>query len=282
MTAKKRSVVLINGLWMTPLIWEDWVKHYSDMGYHVLAPSWPRMDRPIEDIRANPAILNGLGVDEIVEHYEKIIKGLKEPPIIMGHSFGGLFAQILADRALGSAVVAIASAPVKGMLILPFSTAGASFPALGNPFTSNRAAPLTPEQFQYVFGSLLGREESGRAYGRYAVPGPDHALFQAGFANFNPHASTLVDFHNNDRSPLLLIAGGKDHVSPASVIRRNFHLHRESAAVTEFKEYAQHSHFILGEKGWEQVADYALSWAEQALQPERAAIEDDELVVAGR
>jgi len=262
---KPNTIVFIHGLWMTPLSWEKWTKRYIDQGYKVVAPGWPGMDgKTVEEIRANPDALATLSVEEIVAHYEGIIRGLDEPPIIMGHSFGGLFTQILVDRGLGAAGVAISSGPVKGILLLPFSTLRVSFPALSNPFNTNKAAALTPEQFHYAFGNLLSKEESEAAYERYAIPGPDHVLFQAGLANFNPHAATAVDFHNNDRAPLLLVAGGVDHISPASVIRANYNLYRKSKAVTEFKEYPEHSHLILGEKGWEEVADFALDWAVEA------------------
>ena len=86
-------------------------------------------------------------------------------------------------------------------------------------------------------------------------------LFQAAFANFNPHAATAVDFQNNDRAPLLLVSGGKDHVSPASVVEANFKLYRKTKAVTEYKEFPERTHYTLGQKGWEEVADYALEWA---------------------
>ncbi|HVT14402.1 MAG TPA: alpha/beta hydrolase [Fimbriimonadaceae bacterium] len=269
MNTKPNKIVLIHGLWMTPLSWEKWIQRYTDAGYDVLAPGWPRMEGSVEEIRRNPDALAGLSVEEIVEHYDGIIRNMAEPPIIMGHSFGGLFTQILADRGLGASAVAIASAPVKGILLLPFSTLRVSFPALSNPFNTNKAAALTADQFHYAFGNLLGEEESRRVYERYAVPGPDHVLFQAGFANFNPHAATTVNFHNDDRAPLLLIAGGKDHISPASVIRANYHLYRKSKAVTEYKEYPEHSHYILGETGWEEVADFALDWATKAAQEDR-------------
>lgn len=255
------TVVLIHGLWMTALSWERWTDRYTSKGYRVIARSWPRMERDIDEMRRDPDSLAGLGVDEIVDHYERIIRPLDRPPIIMGHSFGGLFTQILVDRGMGAAGVAIASAPVKGILILPFSTLKVSWPALHNPFNDQRAAPLTPDQFHYAFGNLMNEEDSRAAYDRYAIPGPDHVLFQAGLANFNPHAATAVDFRNDDRAPLLLIAGGKDHVSPASVIRANHNLYRKSKAVTDYKEYPEHSHFVLGEQGTEEVADYALAWA---------------------
>ena len=189
------------------------------------------------------------------------MNALERPPIIMGHSFGGLFTQILIDRGLGAAGVAIASAPVKGILLLPFSTLKSSFPALSNPFNYRRAAPLTPDQFHYAFGNNLTEADSRLAYNRYAVPGPDHVLFQAALANFNPSAPTTVDFANDTRAPLLLISGGKDHIAPTELVRMNFNLYSKSKAVTEMKEYPNRSHYTLAEPGWEEVADFALEWA---------------------
>jgi len=147
---------------------------------------------------------------------------------------------------------------------LPFSTLRVSFPALSNPFKVHKVAGLNEEQFHYAFGNLLSDEESKKVYARYAVPGPDHVLFQAGLANFNPHAATAVDFHNDDRAPLLLIAGGKDHIAPASVTKANYNLYRKSKAVTDYKEFPERSHYTLGQPGWEEVADYALDWAANA------------------
>jgi pimeloyl-ACP methyl ester carboxylesterase len=255
------TVVLIHGLWMTALSWEHWIPRYQDRGYRVIARSWPGMEGDIEELRRDPSAVAELGLTEIVDHYDAIIRELDRPPIIMGHSFGGLITQILIDRGLGAAGVAIDSAPVKGILLLPFSTLKVAFPALRNPLNDHRAAPLTPDQFHYAFGNLLTEEESKAVYDRYAVPGPDHVLFQASFANFNPHAATTVDFHNDDRAPLLLIAGGKDHIAPASVTKANFNLYRKSKAITDYKEFPDRSHYTLGQDGWEEVADYALDWA---------------------
>jgi alpha-beta hydrolase superfamily lysophospholipase len=257
------TIVLIHGLWMTPLSWEHWIKRYSDRGYRVIARGWPGMDGDIDAIRRDPSKIAGLGVTEVVDHYDAIIRGLDKPPIIMGHSFGGLMTQILIDRGLGAAGVAIDSAPVKGILLLPFSSIRSAWPALSNPFNYNKATALTAEQFHYAFGNLLSEAESNAAYERYAVPGPDHLLFQASLANFNPHAATAVNFHNDDRAPLLLIAGGKDHIAPAAVTEANYRLYRDSKSVTDYKEYPDRSHFTIGQKGWEEVADYALDWAAQ-------------------
>jgi alpha-beta hydrolase superfamily lysophospholipase len=246
---------------MTALSWEHWIDRYESRGYRVVARSWPGMEGDIDELRRDPSSVAGLGITEIVDHYEKIVRDLDSPPIVIGHSFGGLVAQILLDRGLGAAGVAIASAPVKGILFLPFSTLKVSFPALRNPANDRRAVPLTPEQFHYAFTNTLSEEESLNVYERYAVPGPDHVLFQAGLANFNPHAASTVNFHNDDRAPLLLVSGGHDHISPPSVVRANFNLYRKSRAVTDYKEYPERTHYTLGESGWEQVADFSLDWA---------------------
>ena len=255
------TVVLIHGLWLTALSWERWAERYAARGFRVVARSWPGMEGDIEELRRDPSAIASLGVTDVVEHYERIIREVERPPIIVGHSFGGLVAQILLDRGLGAAGVAISPAPVKGIFLLPFSTLKAAFPALKNPFDTYRAVPLTLEQFHYGFTNHLTEEESAPIYGRYAVPGPNHVLFQASFANFNPHAATMVDFHNDDRAPLLIVGAGRDHTVPASVAKANYNLYRKSTAVTEYKEYPERTHWTINQDGWEGVADFALDWA---------------------
>jgi pimeloyl-ACP methyl ester carboxylesterase len=255
------SIVLIHGLWMTPLSWEHWVERYSKRGYEVLAPPWPGMDGDIEELRANPEQIENLGIEDIVDHYDAIIRGLDRQPIIIGHSFGGAFTEILLDRALGAAGVAIDAAAVRGVTKLPFSTLKSAFPVLKSPSNRHRAVALTAEQFHYAFTNTIDEDESERAYERYAVPGPGRVLWQGALANFNPHTPDQVDFHNDDRAPLLLIAGGADHVVPAAVDRQMAHKQSKSKAITEYKEFPGRSHFTIGQDGWEEVADYALDWA---------------------
>ena len=271
MPEKPNSIVLIHGLWMTSLSWENWAARYAAQGYRVIARSWPGMEGDIQELRRDPSAIATLGIGTIVDHYEQIIRGLDSPPLIVGHSFGGLITQILLDRGLGAAGVAIAPAPVKGILFLPLSTLRVSFPALSNPANNHRAVPLTPEQFHYAFTNNLSEEESRKVYEQYAVPGPDHVLFQAAFANFNPHAATAVDFQNASRAPLLLISGGNDHVSPASVVEANFKLYGKSKAVTEYKSFPGRTHYTLGQDGWEAVADYALTWLETHARKQTAS-----------
>ncbi|MEO8371113.1 MAG: alpha/beta hydrolase [Candidatus Solibacter sp.] len=262
MPPKSHPIVLIHGLWMTSASWANWVARYTAMGYHVVARSWPGMEGDIDQLRRDPSAIATLGIGEVVEHYERIIRSLENTPFIIGHSFGGLITQILLDRGFGSAGVAIAPAPVKGILFLPLSTLRVSLPALSNPANNHRAVPLTAEQFHYAFTNSLSEAESMAVYEKLAVPGPDHVLFQAAFANFNPHAATAVDFQNGDRAPLLLISGGNDHVSPQSVVEANFKLYGKSKAITEYKAFPDRTHYVLGQDGWEEVADYALTWSE--------------------
>ena len=230
------SIVLINGLWMTALTWEHWVKLYADEGYHVVARSWPGMEGDIEQLRRNPSGIAKLGLVELVQHYEQIICQLDEPPIIIGHGFGGLVTQILVDRGWGAAGVAIATAPPKGVFRLPFSTFKVLLSALGNPSNLPGTTSLTPKQFQHAFTNTLSEAESLAVYQRYIVPAPNRIVYQATFANFRRNGATAVNFQNNTRAPLLFVAGGNDHVAPPSLVKANFELYRSSKAETDYQE----------------------------------------------
>jgi len=259
--ATSDTIVLIHGLWMTPRSWEHWVTRYTAAGYTVLAPAWPGLDAEVEALNADPTPLTKLSITSIVDHYERIIRDLDRPPTIIGHSFGGTFVQLLLHRGLGAAGVAIASSTVKGVLRLPLSTVRATLPVLRNPANRHRAVPLTPEQFHYAFTNTLTAAESREVYDRYHVPAAAGVLFEGAFANLNPRAATKVDFANQSRAPLLFIAGGADRVIPPTVNRDNAWKYRRSSALTAYREYPGRSHFTIGQPGWEDVADYALSWA---------------------
>ena len=255
------TVVLIHGLWLTAASWEHWVERYEGRGFTVVAESWPGMDGDLTALRDDPSGLNDLGIAEIVDHYAGIVSALDRPPIIMGHSFGGAFTQILLDRGLGAAGVAIDAAAVKGINRLPLSALRSAWPALKNPANRHRTTMLSPEEFHYAFTNTLTEEESAAVYERYAAPGPGRVLFQAALANFNRHAPTHVDFKNDDRAPLLLIGGGADHTVPAVVDKSTAKHYGKSAAITEYREFPDRSHYTVGEDGWEEIADYSLEWA---------------------
>jgi alpha-beta hydrolase superfamily lysophospholipase len=255
------TIVLIHGLWLTPLCWEKWVDHYQSKGFNVLAPSWPGMEGEIEQVRHNTTPYERIGIKEIADHYERIIRELDRPPIIMGHSFGGLITQVLLDRGLGAAGVAISPAPIKGILVLPFSALKVASVALKNPANRNKAVPLTPDEFRYGFGNLLSVEDSQRAYDRLAIPGPGRVLFQAAFSNVTPGSPAAVHPKNGKRAPLLLQANGKDHTVPAGVTKNAYKIQRKAQSPTGLKEYPDRSHYTFAQDGWEGVADDALDWA---------------------
>src|SRR3954447_8278000 len=258
-TTSPDTVVLIHGLWMNGRSWEHWQERYEARGLRVLAPSWPGMDGDVEALRADTSAFDDLGVAAIVDHYAGIVSELEAPPVIMGHSFGGAFTQILLDRGLGAAGVAIDPAPLKGMHLLPLSTLRSSTPVLHNPANRHRAVALTPKEFHYAFTNTLDDDASQAVFDRYAVPGPGRVLFEGALANLSPHSPVSVDFHNDDRAPLLLIAGGDDHVSPEALTRSNAKKYKGDA-VTELKVFEGRSHYTLGQEGWEDVADYAIDW----------------------
>ena len=243
---------------MTALSWENWVRHYTDKGYWMIAPNWPGMEGDIELLRRDPGSFANLGVTDVVDHYEKIIRELETPPVIIGYGFGGLVAQILLDRGWGAAGAAIASAPVKGIARLPLSVLKLAFSVISKSH-SNKTASLTAEQFHRAFTNSLTETESLDAFKRYVVPAPDRILLQTAFANFTLHTPAAVNFCNDTRAPLLLVAGGQDRVVPSSLVKANFDLYRKSKAETDYKEFADQTHFTLLQET--KIADYVLGWA---------------------
>jgi pimeloyl-ACP methyl ester carboxylesterase len=256
------TIVLIHGLWMTPLSWEHWVTRYESRGYRVLALTYPGFEAGVEALRKDPTPIEKVTVPATVEHLESAIEKLDRPPIIMGHSFGGALTQILLDHGYGAAGVAIDSVPTEGIRVVPPSQVRATFPVLKNPANRHKAVGFTPKQFHYAFTNNLSEEESAKVYERYHIPAPGNWVWGPVLANFTPgHQDTYVDFKNDDRAPLLFISGGEDNIMPASVNESNMHHYRRSKAITDYKEFPQRSHFTVGEEGWEEVADYALDWA---------------------
>ena len=202
-------------------------------------------------------------VPRIIEHLEAVIDGLDAPPVLIGHSAGGAFVQILLDHGRCAAGVALNSAPTEGVKVVPLSQAKSVFPVLNNPKNRHRAVGLTFEQWTYAFTNTFEEAEARRLYERYAIPAPGSILWGSVLANFSPgHQDTWVDYHNDDRAPLLFISGGEDHIMPPKVQRSNAK-HYKSKTVTEVEERPGRSHLMPAEEGWQEVADHALDWALQ-------------------
>jgi pimeloyl-ACP methyl ester carboxylesterase len=249
---------LIHGLWLTPRSWERWIERYADLGYRVLAPSWPGMESEVEELNANPSALASLTVEHIIDHYESIVIEVERPPIVMGHSLGGTFTQILLDRGLGAAGVAVASATVEGTRDIPLTAIKVASPALG-PVRKGEPVLLTAQEFHYAFANTGSREESNALYARYVVPAPGGLLTEHAFASFRRARPLSVAVDREARAPLLFIGFGEDHAMRPKLVRPDAET-SNSSSVTEFVGFPGRPHF-LGAPGWESVADYALAWA---------------------
>ncbi|HET6998464.1 MAG TPA: alpha/beta hydrolase [Solirubrobacterales bacterium] len=255
------TIVLIHGFWVTPRSWEDWITHYEKAGMKVIAPAYPGFEVEVEALNEDPSPIEAVTVPQIIEHLESVITALDKPPILIGHSAGGVFVQVLLDHGFGAAGVAMNSAPTEGVPIVPLSQVRASWPVLKNPANRHRAVALTPEQWHYAFTNTFSDEESLRLYERYAIPASGSIFWESAFANLTPgHQSSYVDYKNDERAPLLFISGGEDHLMPPSIQRSNAK-HYKSDTVTEVKEYDGMPHLLPAQEGWEEVADYALTWA---------------------
>jgi pimeloyl-ACP methyl ester carboxylesterase len=260
-----RTIVFIHGAWVTPACWDRMLPWFEARGYRCIAPAWPGKDRPVEAIRADPAALKGLGIGEIVDHYEAIVRSLDDPgpPILVGHSFGGLFTQILLDRGLGAAGVAIDSAPPRGVWPFELSAFRALGPALLRSLLGRRVVRWSFGEFRYGFVHTLPEAAARDAYDRYVIPESGRVFFQGALAPIDPRSPTRVNFANGTRAPLLMIAGEKDHVVPPVVNRRNHRAYRRSTARTDFREFPNRVHWILAEDGWEEVAEHVAGWLDE-------------------
>lgn len=257
------TIVLIHGFWVTPRSWEHWISRYESQGYRVIAPAYPGFEVEVESLNRDPSPIEKVTITEIVEHLENVVRELSSPPIIMGHSAGGVFTQVLLDHGFGAAGVAINSAPTEGVAVLPLTQLRATFPVLKNPANRHKAVGFTPEQWKYAFTNTFTDDESRALYDRYHIPASGAIFWESAFANITPgHQGSWVNYENDNRAPLLFIAGGADHLMPPSVQRSNAK-HYTSNTITEVKEFEGRAHLMPAQQGWEEVADYALSWAVQ-------------------
>jgi pimeloyl-ACP methyl ester carboxylesterase len=253
-------VLFIHGLWLHATSWEPWTHLFRDAGYEPHAPGWPGDGDTVEASRANPEAIAGHGIDDVTEHFARIIDGLPSPPVLIGHSFGGMIAQKLLGQDRAVAAIAIDAAQIKGVLPVPLSALKATLPVFKNPANKNRAVSLTAEQFRFAFANAVSEKESQELYEHWTIPAPGRPLFEAASANFNPHSPAQVATGNQNRGPLLLITGGKDHTVPESVTRSTLKQYRHSEAVTDIVKFDDRSHSLTIDSGWREVADACLTW----------------------
>jgi pimeloyl-ACP methyl ester carboxylesterase len=265
-------LILIHGAWLSAGSWKNYLEYFGKRGFAVSAPEWPRKQGDVDEMRATAEASAGLGVQEIVEHYEQLIRELDHPPVLIGHSYGGLFVELLLDRGLGRAGVAMSPAPPKGMLALPFSTLKAAAPALAHPSKWHGVVTLTPEEFSFAFVNTFSEEDAAAAYEQYAVPETGQIFYEGGFANFHLHPPTEVHFKNDDRAPLLLVGATEDHTVPASLTKAQYKRYERSSAKTDYLEFEGRPHLHMIAPDWQEVAAAIDSWLDGVLDaPEPAA-----------
>jgi non-heme chloroperoxidase len=256
-------VVFIHGLWLLPSSWDRWAEVFRGAGYAPITPGWPDDPETVEEAKAHPEVFAGKTVGQVADHYEEVIGKLEKQPAIVGHSFGGLLAQILAGRGLSNATLAIDAAPFRGVLPLPISALRSASPVLSNPANRHRAIPLTFDQFRYAFANAVTEEEAQRLYDEYAVPAPGAPLFQAAAANLNPWTEVKVDTENPYRGPLLVISGERDHTVPMAESQATFKLQEKNTGVTEFAEMPNRGHSLTIDAGWLEVCNTSLAFVQR-------------------
>jgi non-heme chloroperoxidase len=253
-------VVFIHGLWLLPSSWDRWAAVFEDAGFAALTPGWPDDPETVEEANARPDVFAHKTVGQVADHYAEVIGALARKPAVIGHSFGGLLAQIVAGRGLAAASVAIDSAPFRGVLPLPLSALKSSRPVLGNPANRNRAVPLTYDQFRFAFANAVGEDEAHALYEEFAVPASGAPLFQAATANLNPWTEAKVDTRNPERGPMLIVSGENDNTVPRAIADATFKQQRHNEGVTEFVEMPARGHALTIDGGWREVADTALAF----------------------
>jgi pimeloyl-ACP methyl ester carboxylesterase len=259
----RQPVVFVHGLWLLPNSWDRWATLFNKAGYVSLAPGWPDDPDTVEEANADPQVFAHKSIGQVADHFARIASGLKRKPAVIGHSFGGLVAQMIAGRGCSSVCVAIDPAPFQGVLPLPFSAIKSAFPVLKNPLNRSRAIPLTYEQFRYAFANAVPEDEAHDLYREFAVPGSGTPLFQSATANFNPWTEAKVDVDNAERGPLLLMSGEKDHTVPWAVTHASFERQLLNKGVTEILKIPDRGHALTIDNGWHYVAGKALEFVER-------------------
>jgi pimeloyl-ACP methyl ester carboxylesterase len=258
-----KPVAFVHGLWLLPSSWDRWAAVFEAAGFATISPGWPDDPDTVEEAKTHPEVFAHKSVGQIADYVEGIIRRLEKKPVVIGHSFGGLLAQIIAGRGLAAATVAIDPAPFRGVLPLPISALRSASPVLSNPANRNRAVPLTYEQFRYSFANAVGEEEAKELYETYSVPGSGVPIFQAAAANLNPWTEAKVDTKNPERGPLLIISGERDHTVPPAIANAAYKRQKRNEGVTEIVEIPGRGHALVIDSGWREVADTALTFVQR-------------------
>ena len=256
-------VVFIHGLWLLPSSWAKWADLFRQAGYAPLTPIWPDDPGTVEEARAKPDVLAKKTLKQIADHTSEVVRALDKKPVIMGHSTGGLLAEMLAGQGLSAVTVAIDPGVFRGVLPLPASTLKVAGPFLINPAWRGRAITLTFDRFKYGWANALDEGEAKELYDTYHVAGSGIALAQMANANLNPWTESRVDTKNPDRGPLLIIDGEKDHTVPWAIANAAYKRQKRNPGVTEIVKMPNRGHALTIDHGWREVAETALNFVKR-------------------
>jgi pimeloyl-ACP methyl ester carboxylesterase len=259
----RAPVVFIHGLWLLPSSWENWARLFEEAGYAPITPVWPDDPDTVDEARTDPDVFAGKTLKQIADHTAEVIGQLHRKPAVMGHSTGGLLCQMIADRGLSAATVAIDPGPFRGVLPLPISALRSAGPVLKNPLNRGRAVTLTLDQFKYGWANALSHEEAKELYDAYHVAAPGVALMQMANANLNPFTEAKLDPKNPERGPLLIIDGEKDHTAPWAIANASYKRQKRNEAVTEIEKVPNRGHSLTIDRGWREVAERALAFVKR-------------------
>lgn len=260
MATPRVPVLFIHGLWLHPASWQRWIDLFEEAGYEAAAPGWPGVLGTVAEAREHPERQAGTGIAGAVERYARIADSAGTGLVIIGHGLGGLIAQNLLGQGLAAAAIAIDPVPARGVLVFSPAQLRAAFPVWRSPANRGRSVSLTAAQFRYAFGNAVSERESAQLHEAWSIPAPGRPLFEAAFANLNPHSPAKVSTRNPARGPLLLISGQKDHAVPDAVTYSTSRQYRHSTAVTDLRQAAGRGHSLTVDSGWEEVARMALNW----------------------
>ncbi|MFF7190402.1 alpha/beta hydrolase [Streptomyces sp. NPDC008222] len=257
----RTPLIFIHGLWLHATSWQPWVEHFTRQGFAPLAPGWPGEPATVEEARRHPEAVAELGLDDITDHFTRIVRSLNDAPVIIGHDLGGLIAQKLIGVNLARAAVAIAPAQIKGVpLPQSYTQRCSKFPLLSNPTNVSRTVPISAEQFRYAFANGVTPEESATLFQGHTVPSPGRPFFELTSAEGGGDTRTAVETRNGSRGPLLLISGQEDRLVPDFLTRAAYKLYGDSTAVTELKQFADRAHCLTIDSGWRTIAAYTSTW----------------------
>jgi non-heme chloroperoxidase len=261
----KQPIVFVHGLWLLASSWDRWRAYFDELGYASIAPGWPDDPGTVEEARHHPEVFAHKSLSLISDHYARVISKLVRKPIVIGHSFGGVIAQMLAGKGLAAATVSIDPAPFRGVLPLPFSSLKVASAVLANPANYQRSVALTFEQFNYGWTNNLSDAEARALYDQFHVAGSGMPLFQAATANLNPWTEDKVDTLNPERGPLLFISGEKDHTSPWSIVHASYERQSRNANVTDIVAIPDRGHSLTIDSGWKTVADISAEFVQRVV-----------------